>query len=211
MKKLFLLCCLSALLCACGNSQTSSVPAPRLVGGPCEGCEAIFEFGNTPLHSIDTLPGFEEAGQKIKVSGRVYQQDGKTPAAGVILYVYQTNEAGIYENKYKQTNWESRHGYIRAWLKTGPDGRYAFYTLKPGSYPQRTTPAHIHLTVLEPDGKYYWLESYHFKGDPLLSPAEIAPDAPRGGSTGLLDLQQQDGLWVGSRDIILGKHIPAYR
>ncbi|MFD3003338.1 hypothetical protein ACFS7Z_23460 [Pontibacter toksunensis] len=50
-------------------------------------------------------------------------------------------------------------------MKTDRDSKYTFYTLKPGIYPNRTSLAHIHLTVLEPDGKYYWLEDYQFEGD----------------------------------------------
>ena len=62
----------------------------ELVGGPCEGCEAIFEYGNMVLNNVDTLPDFNK-GQQIKVEGTIYLSDGMTPADGVILYVYQTD------------------------------------------------------------------------------------------------------------------------
>ena len=32
------------------------------VGGSCEGCEAIFEFGSKKLSWIETLPDFKEPG-----------------------------------------------------------------------------------------------------------------------------------------------------
>lgn len=182
---------------------------PKLIGS-CEGCEAIFEYGQKELSAVDTLPGFHDPGMKIKISGTVYQNDGITPAPGVILYVYHTNQEGLYENKYNATNWERRHGYIRGWMKTGNDGRYIFYTLKPKAYPSRSEPAHIHLTLQEPDGKYYWLGSYYFAGDPLLSEEERSPDAPRGASPGILHLKNNGALWTGERDIVLGKNIPGY-
>ena len=63
---------------------------------------------------------------------------------------------------------------------------------------------------MEPNGKYYWIGSYHFEGDTLLTKNEVFPELPRGGSTGLLTLKKEGNIWVGTRDIILGKNIPGY-
>lgn len=201
---------LFALIASCCGSQTGNAFNPRLIGVPCEGCEAIFEYGDRNLSPVDTLPDFNDDGEKIKVIGTVYQPDGKSPAEGVILYVYHANQQGQYKPSENPVGWESRHGTIRGWIKTGADGKYAFYTLKPGRYPSGNTPAHIHITLLEPDGKYYWLGSYHFEGDPLLTDKETNQETPRGGSDGLLRLQQVNNLWVGKRDIILGKNVSGY-
>ncbi|MCZ6594640.1 MAG: intradiol ring-cleavage dioxygenase [Bacteroidetes bacterium] len=208
MRKHCVILFLSVLLSSCGNSQNPV--SMRLVGGPCEGCEAIFEYGNKNLMAIDTLPDFHEEGPKIKVTGTIYHNDGTTPAEDVILYIYHTDQLGIYATKGGETGWAKRHGYIRGWVKTNKDGKYSFYTLKPGVYPSRISPAHIHPTILEPGGKYYWLGSYHFDGDTLLTKNEIAPESPRGGSSGLLFLKMEGDIWVGSRDFILGKNIPDY-
>lgn len=67
------------LLTACANSQTPEVE-PQLVSWPCEGCVAVLEYGNRSLHPIDTLPGFGSEVQELKISGTIYQADGKTPA-----------------------------------------------------------------------------------------------------------------------------------
>ena len=192
------------------HSQTDEVVEYRLVGGSCEGCEAVFEYGDKELSPVDTLPDFREDGTKIKVTGTIYQADGKTPAKDIILYIYHTNQKGIYEAKGDETGWGKRHGYIRGWIKTDSSGKYTFYTLKPGIYPNRNASAHIHPIILEPNGKYYWLGSYHFKGDPLLTEKEINPESPRGGSSGLLMLHKEGNLLVGERDIILGKNVPDY-
>lgn len=198
------------LLSSCSNSQDQQQDA-RLVGGPCEGCEAVFEYGYKTLNAVDTLPDFNDEGLKIKVTGTIYENDGKTPAKGVILYIYHTDQNGIYTAREGATGWAQRHGYIRGWAKTGKDGKYTFYTLKPGVYPDRSQPAHIHPIILEPNGKYYWLGSYHFKGDTLLTDKEINPNAPRGGSSGLITLKKKDDIWVGRRDIILGKNVAGYK
>jgi len=193
---------------SCGNSQNSK--SVQLVGGSCEGCEAIFEYGDKKLKAIDTLPDFKEKGQKIKITGTIYQNNGKTPAEGIILYIYHTDQNGLYPNKEGRTNWAKRHGYIRGWTKTDADGNYTFYTLRPGVYPNRSVPAHVHLTILEPNGKYYWIKSYHFEGDPLLTKDDLSDKSPRGGSNGVLSFKKEGALWVGSRDFILGKNIPNY-
>lgn len=197
---------LTILLSSYSNAQHKM--KPKLVGAPCEGCEAIFEYGERKLMPIDTLPDFHDEGMKIKVKGTIYEKDGKTPAKNIILYVYHTNQEGIYKPKENSKGWEKKHGYIRGWVKTDEEGRYSFYTLKPAPYTNRSEPAHIHYTVLEPNGKYYWLGSCRFKGDSLLIEKEINPDSPRGGSTGLLHLKKEGDIWVGTRNIVLGKNIP---
>ena len=191
------------------TSQENMYSKPKLIG-TCEGCEAIFEHDLTNLNSVDTLPDFSNKGQKIKIFGTVYKLGGKEPAPNVVLYVYHTNQEGIYPTKGDEKGWAKRHGYIRGWIKTDANGRYAFYTLKPGIYPSRKTPAHIHLTILEPNGKYYWLHSYHFDGDPLLTAKERSTESPRGGSNGIIYLQREGNLLIGHRDIELGKNIPGY-
>jgi len=202
--------CLAVLLTACANSQEQVSPAARLIGGPCEGCEAIFEYGNKPLRAVDTLPGFTAGGVQIKLMGTIYQPDGKTPAADVILYVYHTDTSGLYPTRGTESGWARRHGYIRGWIKTGKDGQYTFYTRRPGQYPSREAPAHIHAIVLEPMGRYYYLHDYYFNDDPLLPKEEVEKTDIRGGDMNVLTLRKEDSLLVGRRDIILGKHVPGY-
>ena len=179
-----------------------------LVGGPCEGCEAIFEYGERELSPTDTLAGFKKNGPKLKITGTIYQEDGETPAEDVILYIYHTNREGVYPTRGDEQGWARRHGYIRGWMKTNAEGKYTFYTFKPGSY--SSNPAHIHPIILEPNGKYYWLGSYRFADDPLLKDSHRKQETPRGGSDGILSLKKKNGLWVGKRDFILGKNIPNY-
>ncbi len=186
-------------------STTLGFSQGKLIGGPCEGCEAVFEFGDQILTPVDTLPEFDSEGVQIKITGLLYEPDGKTPAEGVILYVYQTNEKGVYPKKGNETGWARRHGYIRGWAKTHAEGTYTFYTQKPHFYGNE--PAHIHLTILEPDGSYYWLGSFLFEGDANLTGKQINNSAPRGGSNGIMSLEMKDGILVGNRNIILRKNI----
>lgn len=201
---------LSLVLFLIGGCQAQDAErAPRLIGGPCEGCEAVFEYGDRALTSTATLPDYNSPGPKLKLTGTIYKKDGRTPAPNVILYIYHTNQEGIYETRRDETGWARRHGYIRGWIKTDMTGKYTFYTLKPGSYPDRSLPAHIHGTVLEPNGYYYWVDEWHFKGDSLLKMEEESEDSAYGGS-GIVELKQEEDLLVAYRDIILGKNVPGY-
>lgn len=179
------------------------------VGGPCEGCEAIYEFGNKQLNSVDTLPLFSETEPKMKISGTVFQKGGETPAKNVILYIYHTNRQGIYQTKGDETGWARRHGFIRGWVKTDSTGRYTFYTFRPGSYPDRSEPEHIHITVKEPEKNEYYLDDFVFDDDPLLKNSERKSFSNRGGS-GLMKTVHKDGMLHIQRDIILGHNIPGY-
>jgi protocatechuate 3,4-dioxygenase beta subunit len=191
-----------------GCSQSSS--EEKKVGGSCEDCSALYEFGTKKLSWTDTLPDYNDKGPKMEVSGTIYKPDGKTPAENVILYVYHTNRDGIYPTKGDETGWAKRHGYIRGWIKTDRTGKYKFYTLRPGAYPGRENPEHIHATVKEPGVSAYWIDDYLFDDDPILTKEGRNAQKKRGG-TGVLKLtKDSNGILIAKRDIILGMNIPGY-
>jgi protocatechuate 3,4-dioxygenase, beta subunit len=140
--KTILFLAIAAMVSLTACSQTNR--KDKVVGGRCEGCEAALEYGSRKLNSVDTLPDFNDKGPRMLVTGTIYKPDGKTPASDVILYVYHTNQEGIYPKRGGERDWSQRHGYIRGWIKTGKDGRYSFYTLRPAAYPGREIPEHIH-------------------------------------------------------------------
>ena len=181
------------------------------VGGPCEGCEAVFEspIPFKQLKSVDTLPDFNQPGPKMEISGIVYQRDGKTPAKDVVLYVYHTDQTGHYTPGPNATGWEKRNGHIRGWLKTDKNGSYRFYTLKPGHYPNTNIPAHVHAIVKEPDKNEYYIDEYLFNGDPFLTASERSRQEKRGGD-GIVLLENKAGILHAKRNIILGLNIPGY-
>ncbi len=200
---------IAVLLCFSCESQNRSKTAAVKVGGPCEGCEAIFEYGDRKLSAVDTLPDFEANEPKLKITGVVYENDGKTPAKDVILYIYHTNANGIYPKAQNATGWAQRHGYLRGWIKTGVDGRYTFYTFRPASYPNTTISQHIHITVKEPDKNEYYIDDFLFDDDPFLTKAERKNRPNRGGSGIFLPVKRGD-IFLIERDIRLGLNIPDY-
>lgn len=182
----------------------------KLVGGSCEGCEAIHEnpIPFNQLNNTDTLPDFNDPGPKVEISGVIYQADGKTPAPGVVLYVYHTDQKGVYPTRGDEKGWAKRHGFIRGWIKTDKDGFYKFYTLVPASYPNSRNPKHIHSTIKEPDLNEYWIDEYLFEGDPYLE-EEKSNRPPRGGN-GIIKPVMKDGMLRATRNIILGLNVPGY-
>lgn len=200
--------CVFFLALSC-QSQTGKAAVNSHVGGPFEGCEAIYEYGNKVLKSTDTLPKFESSEPKLKINGTVFLNDGKTPAENVILYIYHTNQKGIYETKGNETGWAKRHGYIRGWVKTDKAGAYTFYTFKPASYPNGQAPKHIHIMVKEPNKHEYYIDDFMFKSDPFLT-NEIQNGMNRRGGSGIVKPVEKNGLLVIERDIILGLNVPDY-
>lgn len=202
------------LLASCARAQGpgTTTPEARLVGGPCEGCEAVLEYGDAAsLCAVDTLYGFADGGRQVRISGTIYQPDGVTAAADVILYVYHTDPGGIYAPAPGATGWARRHGRRHAWLRTDARGRYTFYTVMPGHYPGTEMAAHIHPTILEPGGRYYYVADYLFADDPFLAEGNPDRERPRGGPGRVLTPRREGNLWVAERDLILGRHVPGYQ
>ena len=195
-------------VCSC-TAQTDGETVLRQVGGPCQGCEALLEYDKRPLSFRDTLPEFDNNSIKLKLTGRVLKPDGITPASNVIVYIYHTDAQGIYPKRSSATGWGRRHGYIRGWIKTGVDGRYEFYTFRPGAYPQRSAPQHIHVIVKETDTIPYYLDDYTFDDDPLLTSEHRNRFSNKGGS-GIMKAQNLNGLQLIERDLVLGLNIPNY-
>jgi protocatechuate 3,4-dioxygenase beta subunit len=207
IKRIFLLLAVIVIsLPGCAQNGSS-----KKIGGGCEGCEAIYE-NPVPFEKLSSsvrLPDFNEAGPKIEISGIVYHRDGKTPAKDVVLYVYHTDQTGVYPTKGDEKGWAKRHGYIRGWVKTDQNGFYQFYTLRPQAYPNRKDPAHIHITVKEPDKNEYWIDEYLFEDDPLLKSAPQSTK-PRGGNGVVKLIPQKSGIAHATRHIILGLNVPDY-
>lgn len=210
-KAVVLLLILPGLIQSACAQKKPGTEKEKLVGDGCEGCEAVHEYGSRLLTWVDTLPDFHDPGPKLEISGTIFKSDGKTPARDVILYIYHTDQTGEYPTKGNETGWAKRHGYIRGWIKTNADGRYKFYTLRPGAYPGRQNPEHIHPVIKEPGIKEYWIDEYLFDDDPILTARERNRQPGRGGKGILKTKKDAAGMQVAQRDIILGLNVPGYR
>ena len=203
--------CLSGilLLLSCGG-QSQEKKADRPVGGRCEGCEVTLTGMPATVEWKGRIASPDEPGEPLVMEGVIYKKDGKTPAEGIIMYLYHTNNKGVYAPAPGQTGMVARHGKLRGWVKTGKDGRYQFTTIRPATYPNTTFAAHIHPMIKEPGLQAYYIDEYIFADDPYVHADYDKKQEQRGGS-GVVKLQKDaSGTWRGKRDIILGMNIPGY-
>lgn len=199
------------LLTGCNTEAQRRDRNSERVGGFCEGCEGIYEGMPKNLNWQTVIADSAEPGERLEITGTIFKKDGKTPAKDVILYVYHTNAEGYYEPSEGQTGWARRHGHLRGWVKTNEKGRYVFRTIRPAPYPNGSDPAHIHCIIKEPDKNEYWIDDYFFKGDPLITERLKNRLQKRGGS-GIVKLtKDENGVWQGQRDIVLGQNVPNYK
>ena len=137
----------------------------------------------TSVMHIAPPPG---GGERLVISGRILRSDGRTPAAGVTLFAYHTAPNGRYIER------DGKPYGLSGRLRSDAKGRYRIETIRPGGYPGRVDPAHIHL-VLEPSGTY--VDEIIFADDP-----RTANVRGRKGYA-IVTLVRRNGVWTGTHDI----------
>ena len=192
------------------NSTKNSAAVYKMASGNCEDCELMFTGIPENILPTDTSDGWFEEGQKLLVSGRILKLDQSTPAADVILYYYHTDQKGLYTPDKNTDRGAQRHGRLRGWIKTGPDGTYSIYTSRPAQYPGNKFEAHIHVIIKEPDIDLpYWIDEWVFDDDPLLT-SQLRARLPKRGGSGILKTREEGDVQVVNHDVILGLNIPGY-
>ena len=89
--------------------------------------------------SSERIAPATEPGTPFLVHTTLLDPAGK-PAAGVGVFAYQTDRAGIYAAPGAADQWR-----LKGWAVTDAQGRFELRTIRPGSYPEGGNPAHIHL------------------------------------------------------------------
>tara|TARA_R110002050_G_scaffold279088_1_gene425502 strand:+ start:2251 stop:3462 length:1212 start_codon:yes stop_codon:yes gene_type:complete len=208
---ILLSCCLISL--SCTGQQPGNKEPKAVLSNDFDQSPPLFYKIPERLSSSDTSPGWTQKGQKIVLTGTVYEIDGKTPAANTLLYYYHTDVNGQYATKASEplnmpkNQLGQTHGYIRGWVKTGKDGKYAIYTVMPGSYPNGSEAAHIHMYVKEENREPpYYIDDFVFDDDKGLTTAKRIKMENRAGS-GVIRFVEKDSLWIGERNLILGLNI----
>lgn len=156
----------------------------------CEWC-GVSEAPKT-LTSTALIAGATEPGERMILTGRVVR-DGK-PVPGAVLYAWHTNNEGIYPKRGDERGNGQRHGYLRGWLRTDGQGRFRIESIRPAMYPTNNVAAHVHVTIAEPGRREEYVGEFQFAGDRL---------AHEGRGALLVTLTKSNGVWRGSRDIVL--------
>ncbi len=138
------------------------------ITGPALGPERVREGDD----DLTTQHEGEPLGERIIVSGHVYDTEGK-PLRNTLVEVWQANAAGRY--LHRSDNWPAPldpnfSGAGRC--VTDKQGAYRFTTIKPGPYPwgnhhNAWRPAHIHFSLLGRAFAQRLVTQMYFPGDPF--------------------------------------------
>ena len=128
-----------------------------------------------------------EAGTPMVLHGRVVKPDG-TPAGGTVVFAYHTDRTGLYDRpEAGGHSWR-----LRGWAKADEAGRFTFETIRPGPYPDRRAPAHVHFTIFTASGERYHAGEAKFEDDELV-PARERDASRRAGDFGEVRPVRREG------------------
>ncbi|WP_242205362.1 peptidase associated/transthyretin-like domain-containing protein [Aestuariivivens insulae] len=172
----------------------------------------LYDYSELQLNSTDTIPGFEDQDNKLKITGTIFYNDGVTPAKDVIIYIYQPNAEGSFET---QKNNDKKYITHRAWVKTDADGKYTFYTFIPGApyvpltFPRTRGMKQILPVIKEPGKPEYDFDAFIFDDDPAIS-SRCRKKLDRIGYKGMLSLVKKEDMYVATKDIVISQSNPSH-
>ncbi|WP_327422156.1 protocatechuate 3,4-dioxygenase subunit beta [Streptomyces sp. NBC_01527] len=133
-------------------------------------------FGVTDVtaldHDLTRQHQGEPLGERIKVTGRVLDRDGR-PVRGQLVEVWQANASGRYAHQRDDHPAPLDPNFTGVGrCLTDDQGAYEFVTVKPGAYPWRNhvnawRPAHIHFSLFGNAFTQRLITQMYFPGDPL--------------------------------------------
>jgi hydroxyquinol 1,2-dioxygenase len=152
------------------NAPTSPEATEPTVFGP-------FYVSDAPEVPMDGDIAHGAKGTPCRVSGRVRSTDGSS-IAGARIEVWEADEDGFYDVQY-----DDGRTAARGWLRSGADGEYEFWSVRPAPYPipgdgpvgelfaatgrSPMRPAHVHFKVDAP-GHRTLITHVFAAGDPHL-------------------------------------------
>ena len=153
-------------------------------------------------------------GQLIEIGGQILDEDGR-PVRGAVVELWQANAAGRYLHALDQRAAPLDPNFVgNGRVRTDDEGRYSFFTIKPGAYPVPVKdtwwrPPHVHFSILGPATLSRLVTQMYFPGDPLNEWDRILQSVPDAGARDRLVARALhpadigDG-WLGYRhDIVL--------
>ena len=147
-------------------------------------------FGESAIGELDNdltknaRKNGEPIGERIKVSGKVMDEYGR-PLHNVLVEIWQANSAGRYIHKAEIHDAPIDPNFLGAGrMLTDREGRYQFYTVKPGAYPwgnhfNAWRPNHIHFSVIGHQIGHRLVTQMYFPGDPLFEYDPIFQSVPK--------------------------------
>ncbi len=149
------------------------------ITGPVFGSDAVAPADNDLTRQSDGEP----LGERIVVSGRVLDDDGR-PVPHTLIEIWQANAAGRYRHDRDNHPAPLDPNFQGAGRVLSDDnGNYSFTTVKPGAYPWKNhanawRPAHIHFSLFGPAFATRLVTQMYFPGDPLFAYDPIFQSIP---------------------------------
>ena len=168
--------------------------------GPVFGAERVLP-GDADL---TTHAGTEAIGQRIIVTGRVLDSDGRA-VPHTLIELWQANAAGRYAHPLDSWPAPLDPGFTGAGRTvTDTEGRYHFTTIKPGAYPWQNhdnawRPAHLHFSLFGVAFAQRLVTQMYFPDDPLFGQDPIygaVPEASRHRLVSRFSLAQTRPDWA---------------
>ncbi len=192
------------------NQTQSKQDTQQIIGGGCEGCELMYIGMPENILPEHSSIGWTEGKQKLILTGKVYQLDGKTPAPDVIIYYWHTDDQGLYSSDTETLKEVKQHGKLRGWVKSDENGNYTIKTSRPAAYPNQDIPQHIHLSIKEPNISNEYFADLYFDDDPLYLKHKKKYGKTDRAGTELLRIVLDNDTQIAEHNIVLGLNIPGY-
>lgn len=160
---------------------------------------------DTDLTRIEGREGRAQ-GQVIRVTGRVLDENGE-PVEGALVDIWQANTYGRYHHEDDPATAPVDPDF-QGWgmVKTGPDGHFAFTTIKPGAYNVQSgwdRPPHIHFKVSR-RGYHELITQMYFANEPLNERDRLFLSVEENARQRLVvDFRDRDGVPSGDFPIVL--------
>jgi len=140
------------------------------------------------IASLARIAPESEPGTPLVVHGRLLDTSG-APLSGAVVFAYHTDRDGLYDRPAGAAHsWR-----LRGWARTDNEGRFEFRTIRPAPYPSRQIPAHVHVNVYAPSGRYSAGE-LRFADDPLVPRQERESSDRMGEFAWVKQIATRDGV-----------------
>lgn len=143
------------------------------------------------MHSQGRIAQPFEPGNPLVIHGQVFEPDGHTPAADVVVHAYHRDthgfDFGLDDNEL--TTWR-----LQGWVVTDTEGRFEFETIKPAEDHLGRDGPHVHVTLESKEYGRQWAPTLFFEDDSLLSNEARRQSAKAGEFGWVMKVDMVDGV-----------------